>query len=262
MPKEIREAGRGQAGEGAIRRAVAIAHGYVQEGSVRYKSPVAAATYRRRAAATRLAPPAPPYRWSPPTPGSARRSTHPGPLGVRDFTGLLRRRPDSRHAGRRPGRFHPAPARRGPARTAGGWCCSTRTRASPVWRGRYASWPRPAAAGCSPPARSPDSIPPCTSPAPGPRTVDEAADLSARLTGIHEIARERHPAPTPALSPIPPPTPFPADADRAQAQVRAQAGGTSHATYRFAARALGLPWQRIPELRTLLGDAGPLPTLH
>ncbi|QES51757.1 hypothetical protein DEJ50_31790 [Streptomyces venezuelae] len=91
-----------------------------------------------------------------------------------------------------------------------------------------------------------------------PRTVDEAADVSARLTGIHEIARERHPVP----APTPPAVPFPVDAARARAQVRAEAGGTSHATYRFAARALRLPWQRIPELRTLFGDKSPLLTLH
>ncbi|MCX4697195.1 DUF1152 domain-containing protein [Streptomyces sp. NBC_01352] len=91
-----------------------------------------------------------------------------------------------------------------------------------------------------------------------PRTVDEAADLSAQLTGIHEIARERRPT----APPTPSAAPFPADAHRARERIRAQAGDVSHVTSRFATRALGLPWQRIPEVRTLLGDDGPVHALH
>jgi hypothetical protein len=91
-----------------------------------------------------------------------------------------------------------------------------------------------------------------------PRTVDEAADLSAQLTGIHEIARERRPT----VPPTPSAAPFPADAHQARERIRAQAGDASHVTSRFATRALGLPWQRIPEVRTLLGDEGPVHALH
>ncbi len=91
-----------------------------------------------------------------------------------------------------------------------------------------------------------------------PGTVEDAADLSARLTGIHEIARERGPAASPASAAVR----FPAEAHRARERIRAQAGDASHVTFRFATRALGLPWQRIPEVRTLLGDEGPVHALH
>jgi hypothetical protein len=91
-----------------------------------------------------------------------------------------------------------------------------------------------------------------------PGTVDEAAGLSARLTGIHEIARERRPTAPPTLSAAP----FPADAHRAREWIRAQAGDARHVTSRFATRALGLPWQRVPEVRALLGDEGPLHAPH
>ncbi|MEU7730516.1 hypothetical protein AB0B78_35700 [Streptomyces sp. NPDC040724] len=46
------------------------------------------------------------------------------------------------------------------------------------------------------------------------------------------------------------------------ALIRERAPEATHATYRFAARALGLDWHRIPALRTLLGADTPLLTLR
>ncbi|MFC8518896.1 DUF1152 domain-containing protein [Streptomyces sp. NPDC057257] len=91
-----------------------------------------------------------------------------------------------------------------------------------------------------------------------PTSVDEAADLSARLTGIHEIARERGPA----VPSDPATEPFPADAHRAWERIRAMAGPASHVTSRFAVRALGLSWRHVPDVRALLGDEGPVHALR
>ncbi|WP_051859505.1 DUF1152 domain-containing protein [Streptomyces xanthophaeus] len=93
-----------------------------------------------------------------------------------------------------------------------------------------------------------------------PDTLDEAADLSARLTGIHELERERRaPADPPGL-PVAPSGPR-HTAEEAMALIRERASEAAHATYRFAARTLGLDWHHIPALRTLLDADGPLLTL-
>ncbi|MGI5484537.1 DUF1152 domain-containing protein [Streptomyces lavendofoliae] len=92
----------------------------------------------------------------------------------------------------------------------------------------------------------------------GPRTLDEAADLAERLTGIHEIARER-----PGAHARPPARPgsLPSTPEQALEKLRAKANGARHVTYRFAARALGLTWQQIPALRAVLGTGGAVLTL-
>ncbi|MFM9368549.1 DUF1152 domain-containing protein [Streptomyces sp. Da 82-17] len=85
-----------------------------------------------------------------------------------------------------------------------------------------------------------------------PPTLDEAADLSHKVTGIHELDRERgRPGPVWTAA-------FPADRHRALAEIREAAEGADHATLRFAARTLGLTWHDIPALRLLLNAHGPL----
>ncbi|MET9831578.1 DUF1152 domain-containing protein [Streptomyces sp. NPDC006385] len=88
-----------------------------------------------------------------------------------------------------------------------------------------------------------------------PPTLDAAADLSAKLTQIHELDRER-------LAAAQPPTPaggvLPGNAQVAREAIREAAQGAPHVTLRFAARALGLTWHRIPALRALLGADGPV----
>ncbi|MFD6970247.1 DUF1152 domain-containing protein [Streptomyces sp. NPDC059949] len=94
-----------------------------------------------------------------------------------------------------------------------------------------------------------------------PDTLDEAADLAARVTGIHELERERRPPSGPARPPVASPGPH-GTAREAMALIRERAPEATHATYRFAARALGLDWHRIPALRTLLKADSPLLTLR
>ncbi|MEV7723611.1 DUF1152 domain-containing protein [Streptomyces sp. NPDC087917] len=91
-----------------------------------------------------------------------------------------------------------------------------------------------------------------------PDTLEEAADLSARLTGIHELERERTGAARRPSAAPPGPGGLPDSGARAVAAVRALAPGATHATYRFAAGALGLGWRDIPSLRALVGGEGPL----
>ncbi|MEU6892644.1 DUF1152 domain-containing protein [Streptomyces sp. NPDC046557] len=86
-----------------------------------------------------------------------------------------------------------------------------------------------------------------------PATLGAAADLSHRLTGIHGLEPERS-------SPHAPPTGragFP-HRDEAMKTLREAADGADHVTLRYAARALGLPWTRIPALRATLAPNTPL----
>ncbi|MEU8986280.1 DUF1152 domain-containing protein [Streptomyces sp. NPDC048558] len=88
-----------------------------------------------------------------------------------------------------------------------------------------------------------------------PPTLEAAADLSAKLTQIHELDRERVAAagpPAPARAALPWTEPAAWEAIRAAAQ------GAPHVTLRFAALALGLTWRHIPSLRALLGAQGPV----
>ncbi|MET9839256.1 DUF1152 domain-containing protein [Streptomyces virginiae] len=88
-----------------------------------------------------------------------------------------------------------------------------------------------------------------------PGTLEEAADLSHRLTGIHGLAPED--ARTPRQVP---PAGGTALLDRAVAvkALREAAAGAEHVTFRYAARSLGLAWTDIPALRELLGSDTPL----
>ncbi|MEU4847317.1 DUF1152 domain-containing protein [Streptomyces gilvosporeus] len=85
-----------------------------------------------------------------------------------------------------------------------------------------------------------------------PAPLEEAADLSHKLTGIHEIDRERK-RPARAMT-----CTVPTDRHRALRNIRAAADGADHTTLRFAARTLGLTWADIPALRDLLNAFGPL----
>ncbi|WDF43763.1 DUF1152 domain-containing protein [Streptomyces sp. T12] len=88
-----------------------------------------------------------------------------------------------------------------------------------------------------------------------PTTLEAAADLSAELTQIHELDRERVGAGEPSA---PARAALPWDAQAAREAIREAAQGAPHVTLRFAARALGLTWRRIPSLRALLGVEGPV----
>ncbi|MGW6781770.1 DUF1152 domain-containing protein [Streptomyces sp. NPDC054987] len=88
-----------------------------------------------------------------------------------------------------------------------------------------------------------------------PETLEDAADLSHRLTGIHGLAPEH--ARTPRQDPPPGTAAFP-DRDVAMKALREAAPGADHVTLRYAARSLGLAWTDIPALRKLLGSATPL----
>lgn len=88
-----------------------------------------------------------------------------------------------------------------------------------------------------------------------PPTLEAAADLSAELTQIHELDRERLGAGDPQA---PPRGGLPWSARAAREAVRDAARGAPHVTLRFAARALGLTWHQIPCLRALLGVEGPV----
>lgn len=92
-----------------------------------------------------------------------------------------------------------------------------------------------------------------------PGTLAEAADLSEKITGIHEINREHRPE---GIAAPPKPKALPADAAQALGVIREAAGGAGHCTFRFAARQCGLAWRQIPALRSLLQARGPLLALH
>ncbi|MFC7816944.1 DUF1152 domain-containing protein [Streptomyces sp. NPDC057367] len=88
-----------------------------------------------------------------------------------------------------------------------------------------------------------------------PATLEAAADLSHRLTGIPGLAPERDRAPgdhalagSAALL----------DRERAMKTLREAADGADHVTLRYAARALDLPWTAIPSVREALGGDTPL----
>ncbi|WP_217250686.1 DUF1152 domain-containing protein [Streptomyces sp. AC602_WCS936] len=88
-----------------------------------------------------------------------------------------------------------------------------------------------------------------------PATLEAAAALSHRLTGIHGLAPERDRAPhdqphagSTALL----------DQDQAMKTLREAADGADHVTLRYAARTLDLPWTAIPSLREVLGSDMPL----
>ncbi|MGC9539065.1 DUF1152 domain-containing protein [Streptomyces sp. UG1] len=86
-----------------------------------------------------------------------------------------------------------------------------------------------------------------------PHTLEAAADLSAELTGIHELDRERVGADVASVGGV-----LPESAQAAREAIREAAFGAPHVTLRFAARAIGLTWRRIPALRALLGAEGPV----
>ncbi|MER7734047.1 DUF1152 domain-containing protein [Streptomyces erythrochromogenes] len=88
-----------------------------------------------------------------------------------------------------------------------------------------------------------------------PATLQEAADLSHRLTGIHGLAPEhaRTPGPDRPAGGI-----ALLDRETALKALHEAADGAGHVTLRFAARALGLAWTDIPALRGLLGCDTPL----
>ncbi|MFF4099025.1 DUF1152 domain-containing protein [Streptomyces sp. NPDC001903] len=88
-----------------------------------------------------------------------------------------------------------------------------------------------------------------------PATLDAAAGVSQRLTGIPGLASER--ARTPRQDP-----PAAGNAllgrEAVMKILREAADGAEHTTLRHAARALGLTWTDIPALRALLGTDTPL----
>ncbi|MEV7612186.1 DUF1152 domain-containing protein [Streptomyces sp. NPDC089799] len=88
-----------------------------------------------------------------------------------------------------------------------------------------------------------------------PATLQEAADVSHRITGIHGLEHERTPAPRhdPPAGGAPVP-----DRDVALKTLREAADGADHVTLRYAARTLGLAWTDIPALREVLGTGTPL----
>lgn len=88
-----------------------------------------------------------------------------------------------------------------------------------------------------------------------PPTLEAAADLSAKLTGIHELDRERVGAGQPSTSAG---GSLPESAQAAREAIRDAAQGAPHVTLRFAARTLGLTWRQILSLRALLGAEGPV----
>ncbi|MGW5785444.1 DUF1152 domain-containing protein [Streptomyces sp. NPDC003757] len=88
-------------------------------------------------------------------------------------------------------------------------------------------------------------------------TLEDAAAVSHRLTGIPGLASERT-AP-PRRIPDPPVAGASAlDRDSAMKVLGEAAGGADHVTLRHAVRVLGLSWADIPALRTVLGVATPL----
>ncbi|MEV8309854.1 DUF1152 domain-containing protein [Streptomyces flavidovirens] len=88
-----------------------------------------------------------------------------------------------------------------------------------------------------------------------PATLDAAADLSHRLTGIHGLEPERNRAPR--QDPPAGRTAF-LNQDEAMKSLREAADGADHVTLRYAARTLGLTWTDIPALRAILDTDTPL----
>ncbi|MER5809541.1 DUF1152 domain-containing protein [Streptomyces sp. NPDC002033] len=88
-----------------------------------------------------------------------------------------------------------------------------------------------------------------------PATLEAAAGLSHRLTGIPGLESER--ARTPRREPPAGGTAL-LDRDLTVKTLREAAGGAGHVTLRHAARTLGLNWTDIPALRTLLATDTPL----
>lgn len=88
-----------------------------------------------------------------------------------------------------------------------------------------------------------------------PPTLEAAADLSAELTRIHELDRERvgagEPVPSAAVA-------LPWNEQTAREAIGEASQGAPHVTFRFAARALGLSWRQIPSLRASLSAEGPV----
>ncbi|MET7622817.1 DUF1152 domain-containing protein [Streptomyces sp. NPDC005408] len=92
-----------------------------------------------------------------------------------------------------------------------------------------------------------------------PATLDAAADLSHRLTGIHGLEPERNR--TPQQDPPAGRTSF-LNQDGAMKTLREAADGADHVTLRYAARTLGLTWTDIPALRDILATDTPLLQLN
>ncbi|GHH43700.1 DUF1152 domain-containing protein [Streptomyces candidus] len=88
-----------------------------------------------------------------------------------------------------------------------------------------------------------------------PATLDAAAGLSHRLTGIHGLEPERNP--TPQQDPSAANAAF-RNQDEAMKTLREAARGADHITFRYAARTLGLTWTDIPALREILNTGTPL----
>ncbi|MFF0215320.1 DUF1152 domain-containing protein [Streptomyces vinaceus] len=84
-----------------------------------------------------------------------------------------------------------------------------------------------------------------------PATLEAAAEVSHRLTGIPGLESERTRTP-------PRPRPVPLDRDENMKALREAADGAAHMTLRHAARVLGLTWRDIPALRAALGTSEPL----
>lgn len=87
-----------------------------------------------------------------------------------------------------------------------------------------------------------------------PPTLEAAADLSAKLTRLHELDRERVQGagrPSPSVRAA-----LPWTEQAAREAIDEAAQGAPHVTLRFAARALGLTWRQVPSLRRLLGTDG------
>ncbi|MFE5768560.1 DUF1152 domain-containing protein [Streptomyces sp. NPDC056485] len=85
-----------------------------------------------------------------------------------------------------------------------------------------------------------------------PATLEAAADVSHRLTGIPGLDSERTRGPLRARRPVSP------GRDEAMRALREAADGADHITLRHAARTLGLTWRDIPALRTTLATDTPL----
>ncbi|WP_051338440.1 DUF1152 domain-containing protein [Streptomyces flavidovirens] len=87
-----------------------------------------------------------------------------------------------------------------------------------------------------------------------PASLEAAADLSHRLTGIHGLAPEHnrtpHHPPAGRIDFL--------NQDEAMKTLREAADGADHVTLRYAARTLGLAWTDIPALRNILDADTPL----
>ncbi|MEU9376271.1 DUF1152 domain-containing protein [Streptomyces sp. NPDC048255] len=92
-----------------------------------------------------------------------------------------------------------------------------------------------------------------------PATLDAAAALSHRITGIHglEPERDRSPRQGPTACGTACGTAF-LGQDEVMKTLREAADGADHVTLRYAARTLGLTWTDIPALRHVLDTDTPL----